>query len=137
MTSLIGRLKKRPEYLRVAKAGRKWVTPGLVLQACRRDASPGVVADGETIRVGFTASRKVGKAVERNRARRRLRAVSARLLPRVGRPGFDYVVVARAGTLTRPYPDLLGDMQTALEQLRQQPKRGTAKRPMGQRTKQT
>ena len=136
MTSLIGRLKKRPEYLRVAKAGRKWVTPGLVLQACRRDALPGV-AEGEAIRVGFTASRKVGKAVERNRARRRLRVVSARLLPQVGRAGFDYVVVARAGTLTRPYPDLLGDMQNALEHLRQQPRRGKAKRPMGQRTKQT
>ena len=69
------------------------------------------------IRVGFTASRKVGPAVARNRARRRLRAVVREVLPRCGRPGFDYVVIARAGTLSRPYAALVGDLTTAVEKI--------------------
>jgi len=70
----VGALKRRPEFLRVAAGRVKWVTPGLVLQArCRGDAE-------EEIRVGFTVSRKVGNAVRRNRARRRLRAAAGEVL---------------------------------------------------------
>jgi ribonuclease P protein component len=68
-------------------------------------------------RIGFTASRKVGIAVERNRARRRLKAAAAAVLPQAGEPGFDYVVIARGETLTRPFADLLGDLETALKRV--------------------
>lgn len=87
--------------------------PGLVLQAAERSAD---VAGG-TVRVGFTASRKVGGAVVRNRAKRRLRAAAARILPDAGRPGTDYVLIARAATAERPFAALLDDLQTALRRV--------------------
>jgi ribonuclease P protein component len=67
--------------------------------------------------VGFTASRKVGNAVARNRARRRLRAVSAVVLPAHARRGKDYVLIARSGTLTRRYQELIEDLEEGLKQL--------------------
>ena len=108
------RLKRRSEFLRAAKHGRKWATPGLVLQAYRRqdDEDPGRASDRPC--VGFTASRKVGSAVRRNRARRRLRSVADALLPVAGAPDTDYVLIARAGTLTRAYGELLDDLKAAL-----------------------
>jgi len=66
-------------------------------------------------RVGFTASRKVGSAVKRNRAKRRLRAAAASVLPLLGRERHDYVLVAKAATLSRPYAALVADLTKALE----------------------
>ena len=68
----------------------------------------------ELIRVGFTATRKVGGAVVRNRAKRRLREVARHLLPLHGRPGVDYVLVARGGTPDRPWDRLVDDVKSAL-----------------------
>lgn len=104
------RLKARRDFLRTAK-GRKWAAPGLVLQArARRSAAE----EPDDLRVGYTVTKKVGKAHTRNRAKRRLRAAAADILPRDGRSGYDYVLVGRAGTLTRTYPDLLADLELAL-----------------------
>jgi ribonuclease P protein component len=114
----VGRLTRRPEFLRVADGRRKWVAPGLILQALDRQP-PSVAADGgREARVGFTASAKVGNAVARNRARRRLKAAAAALLPLHGRPATDYVLIARIETLTRPFPALLQDLEAALRRLR-------------------
>jgi ribonuclease P protein component len=114
--AIVGRLTRRPEFLRVADGRRKWATPGLILQALeRRDGSKSA---GGGARVGFTASAKVGNAVARNRARRRLKAAAAQLLPRHGRPATDYVLIARAETLRRPFPELLQDLEAALRRLR-------------------
>jgi ribonuclease P protein component len=108
------RLTRRAEFLRVAAARRKYVAPGLILQAAAGPARP----PAEPIwRVGFTASRKVGNAVARNRARRRLRAASAEVLPAHAQAGHDYVVIARAGTLTRQYQALVGDLEEGLRRL--------------------
>lgn len=126
MPSSLRRLRKRPEFLRVAGARRSWVTPGVIVQARHRDsgqakadqadAAPASAMD-VTIGVGFTASRKVGSAVARNRAKRRLRALAAEILPAAGRPGHDYVLIARGGTLRRSYIELAGDLKTALARL--------------------
>ena len=112
--SAVGRLKRRAEFLRVAGAGRKSVTPGLILQVAPQldAASP----EGHALRVGFTASRKVGIAVERNRARRRLRAAVQQVMALHAAPGRDYVLIARAGTARRPFAALLGDLKAALRQ---------------------
>ena len=69
------------------------------------------------MRVGFTASRKVGNAVVRNRAKRRLRAAAAEILARDGRSGTDYVLIARAGTGQRRYGDQVADLAGALRQV--------------------
>src|SRR3546814_18546092 len=96
MSAAVEGLKLRAEVLRGAGAKRKFVAPGLILQSRRRDDPEGPV------RVGFTASRRVGNAVGRNRARRRLRAAVQAVIPSHARAGHDYVVIARAETLRRP-----------------------------------
>ena len=106
----IARLKRRVEFLAVAASRRKYVTPGLILQA-----APRVGAD--TARIGLTASKKVGIAVARNRARRRLRAAAEHVIGRHGAPGHDFVLIARTATLTRPFDALLGDLEAALKQV--------------------
>ncbi len=156
MRPAIRRLKTRPEFLRIAAARRKWVAPGLILQVLRRRAEReeparaghgggrtlrhgARVEDPGVIRVGFTASRKVGSAVARNRARRRLRAAVAEVLPVMGQAGHDYVVIARTATLTRPYGELVGDLRTALAGLSEAAvrRRGgrTAGRTVGRRAR--
>jgi ribonuclease P protein component len=104
------RLKRRPEFLQVASTGQKAAVPGLVLQARDR-------ADGEALRVGFTASRKVGGAVERNRAKRRLRAAAEQVIASGGQLAHDYVLIARAETAKRPFPLLLDDLDRALKRV--------------------
>jgi ribonuclease P protein component len=101
----------RADFLRVAAARRRAVLPGLILQAAQRSSA------SAPLRVGFTASRKVGNAVVRNRAKRRLRAAAAAVLPKEGRPGTDYVLIARAGTADRPYAALLADLAAALRRV--------------------
>lgn len=107
----LARLKKRADFLRVAATRRKWATPGLVLQTGRFEDG------GAGIRIGFTASRRVGGAVARNRAKRRLRAAVAHVMPGAAQPGHDYVLIARAATLTRPFDALLRDLETALKRV--------------------
>jgi ribonuclease P protein component len=114
MTGSLGRLKRRPEFLRVAAARKSFAAPGLVLQALARDAGE---APSGLVRLGLTASRKVGNAVARNRARRRLRAAAEQILPSRCAPGYDLVLVARAGTAARPFALLLADLETALQRL--------------------
>lgn len=103
-------LRKRAEFLAAARA-RRQAAAGFLLQARRRDPAEGA----EGVRVGFTCSKKVGNAVARNRAKRRLRALARALLPELGRPGWDYVLVGRPGvTVDRPFADLLADLGGAM-----------------------
>lgn len=107
------RLKRRPEFLRVAAARTSAARPGLVLQAMRRSEPDG---SGRPVRFGLTVSRKVGNAVARNRARRRLRAAAELTLPRHGEAGVDYVLIGRRGTLHRPFASLVLDLCGAMRQ---------------------
>jgi ribonuclease P protein component len=106
-------LKRRADFLR-AKEGRREVLPGLVVEACR---SPQDAVQDGVARVGVTATRRLGGAVVRNRAKRRLRALAARVLPASAREGHDYVLIARTGTLSRRFSDLEQDLSTALANL--------------------
>ena len=107
----IATLKKRSDFLRVRSAARRWAAPGLVLQAA---PMPEADAGQGQVRVGYTASRRIGNAVARNRAKRRLRAAVAHVMPASAQCGCDYVVIARAATLTRPFDALTGDLAAAL-----------------------
>lgn len=105
------RLKRRREFLEVAGTRRKWVTPGMIVQI-------GPERPGTAIRYGVTASKKVGNAVKRNRAKRRLRALADQYLPELGLPGWDYVLIARNTTPERPHDLLISDLKTALARLK-------------------
>jgi ribonuclease P protein component len=113
----VGRLTRRPEFLAVAGTRRKYVAPGLILQVRRHDDRQRPAPGEPPVRVGLTASRKVGNAVCRNRARRRLREAARQVLPVHATPGHDFVLVARAGTAGRPWPDLLRDIGDGLRRL--------------------
>jgi ribonuclease P protein component len=89
-------LSKRADFLKAAQ-GLRQGTEGFHLQARKRQ--PTETATG--IRVGFTCSKKVGNAVARNRAKRRLREVARLVLPVTGRDGWDYVLVGRADITAR------------------------------------
>jgi ribonuclease P protein component len=115
-TASIRRLKTRPEFLAVADARRKAATHGLVLQGRPRgDGAP-------AIGIGFTATRKIGGAVARNRAKRRLREAARAVLAKRGAAGWDYVAIARDSTGARPFAELIGDFERALARLAKEAK---------------
>ncbi len=106
----LGRLTKRAEFLTVRKGARA-SRPLVTVEARRRDETP-------LIRVGFTATKRIGNAVARNRAKRRLREAARSLLLETGAPGCDYVLLAREQTATAPWAALLDDLRSALIRLR-------------------
>ena len=117
-------LKTRAEFQRTQK-GRKWVAPAFILQGLARP-----LAETEAPRFGFTVSSKAvakegaggkkrGKAVDRNRARRRLKEAVRLTYGAHARTGFDYVIIGRAAALTRNFADLLADLELAFHKVGQ------------------
>ena len=84
----MNRLKQRADFI-AAASGPRAASPAFVVQARSRD-------DSGPVRVGFTVTTKCGNAVIRNRIKRRLRALVRELFPAQGKPGMDYVLIARA-----------------------------------------
>ncbi len=106
----IGRLKSRKEFLYV-RDGTRYAAPSLVLQARQRAA--GVEEDPHLARFGFTATKTLGSAVIRNRARRRLKEAVRLAGPSHALEGYDYVLIAREGTVQRPFTALIKDLERA------------------------
>lgn len=102
------RLKQRRDFQRIAAKGQRAARPGVVVQAL---AVPGV-----PLRVGFTATKKLGNAVARNRTKRRLREAARLLLGAAPPEGFEIVLIGREATRARPWTSLLGDLRGALKQ---------------------
>jgi ribonuclease P protein component len=107
----LGVLKTRSEFLHV-RSGKYRAFKNLVIQA---NTNPGSGA----IRVGFTATKKIGNAVVRNKAKRRLRHVARELLPEHGLKGIDYVFIARNSTASTPYKNLMSNTRDALTSITQ------------------
>jgi len=103
------RLRHRRDFL-AAASGAKAPTATFVLQArARRDSGPA--------RVGFTVSRKVGSAVERNRVRRRLREIVRKTAPAGMRAGHDYVLIGRRAALEQGFDRMIEDFERALRRV--------------------
>ena len=108
-------ITKRSDFLRAARARRQGTGSMMVQARDRSDDSP-------AMRVGFTCSKKVGNAVARNRAKRRLREVARVVLIAQGRAGWDYVLIGRKdATADRPFELLKGDFVSALTKLHKTP----------------
>ena len=105
----VNRLRKRIDFLAAARHLRR-VAGAVTLEMA---PTPEKSRTPETLRLGFTASKKIGNAVARNRAKRRLRAAAYALLPLSGRDGHDYVLVARQGILVRDFAALKNDIAEA------------------------
>ena len=118
MPRRLGRILARKDFLKIAGTRRKYVASGLILQVRPSDDPAQAGAHAEGRRVGFTASKKVGNAVCRNRAKRRLRAAVHDVMTESALGAHDYVVIARAETLTRDYLLLKQDLAAALGRLK-------------------
>jgi ribonuclease P protein component len=113
-----GRLKRRAEFQRVSR-GRRAQAETFTLQAAPRadGRAPPADATDERARVGFTVTKKVGDAVERNRIRRRLKEALRQAGAVAPSPGHDYVLMARREALTRPFAALIADIERAFAQM--------------------
>jgi ribonuclease P protein component len=103
-------IKKRADFLLAAGSGFKFVRPSIIVQSRKR-------ADTPEIRAGFVASKKLGNAIIRNRAKRRMRAAVSKLLPELGIEGCDYVFIGREKVYKGTFGELLSDMERSLKHL--------------------
>jgi ribonuclease P protein component len=115
--SAMERLKRRADF-RAAAAGIRATGRAFVLQGCRR-------ADRGDVRVGFTVSRQVGNAVERNRVRRRLRELVRLAATESMRGGHDYVLVGRRAALELPFAEMVQELDAALRRIHARTNEGT------------
>lgn len=105
-------LKKRAQFKVVQAHGAKWITKAFIILAYCNNCDQQCL-----IKYGIIASRKLGSAVVRNRARRRLREAIYEILPHLGQNGFHYVFIARREILSYDFMDLKKDLRWALKKL--------------------
>ncbi len=100
-------LRKRSDFLAIAKTGKRGIAQSVTLQYRPQP-------EATIIRVGFTATKKLGNAVVRNRAKRRLRAAIHQVLQETAFAACDLVLIAREGLAERDFPTLLQDLRYCL-----------------------
>lgn len=102
--------KRRADFLRLASRGRKLARSGFVMQVVR-------MGDEKPFRVGYTATKKIGNAVARNRARRRLKEAARLSFAEIPLAGFEMVLICRQETAALPFTTLRANLQTALAEV--------------------
>ena len=107
---ILGKITKRSDYVKASR-GRYIKTSSLFLQKVKRD-------DKKIPRYGITASKQIGIAVERNRAKRRIRHAIKEVLPKYGKNGYDYVVVATIKTNKVSWKTVLNDLEKAFREIK-------------------
>jgi len=112
------RLLRRRDFLAVA-SGQSRAAPGAVVQSLKR-------SDEGPPRIGFTVTRKLGGAVQRNRIRRRLKEAVRLAAAAHLRSGYDYVIIGRAATAERPFAKLISDIISAIQYLHESPAENSA-----------
>ena len=120
LSSKIKVLKKREDFVRVAKSGIKSVQKGLIIQAA---PFPSQIINNDShinIRLGFTATKKIGNAVRRNRTKRRLREVANIIMCKNFYENFDFVVIGRYNTADLPFELLLKNFDKAINDIKKQ-----------------
>ena len=105
----IGRLKKRSDFLYVQRAGKKWVSGTLIIQAAPFETDLALY--------GVTATKKLGNAVTRNRIKRRLRSAADDIIGEFAKKGMAYVLIGRAETELAPADKLRNDLKWCLKKL--------------------
>ncbi len=102
-------LKKRSEFVRLNGSKNRVSAKSLVLQVSHNDTE-----SKDTVRLGFTATKKLGNAAIRNRIKRRLRAAARIALPSLSTASYDYVIIGRNSALDRDFGDIVKDLKYAL-----------------------
>ena len=102
-------IPSRAGFLAARSNGEKALSRGLVIQAIENEVSQW--------RLGLTATKKIGNAVTRNRARRRMRALARSYLVPIAQPGIDYVLIARHDTVKADWQDMAKGLQKAIRYL--------------------
>ena len=119
-------LKKRKDFLAAARSGHKGVASSIVIQMNPKPRySPTQPVEKKVIRYGLTASKKTGNAVCRNRCKRRMRAIGDDFLSKAGKPGCDYILIARHNTASIKYDRLIKDFHYAMKRANQPQAKGT------------
>lgn len=100
-------IKKRSDFVTISKKGKAFFGRFFILQHLKNDQ--------KQVRLGLTVSKKVGNSVERNRAKRRLRAATSLVLPILGKPGSDYVLIGKRTILKTPFTEIIKDLEKGLK----------------------
>jgi len=103
---LIKTIKKRIDFIKVSKEGRRFFAKGFILQKYKRT----VGLEKDTIRIGFTITKKIGGAVIRNKIKRRFRTIIREIFTKYLKKNYDYVIIANKKSLIMDYKELKSDV---------------------------
>ncbi|MEZ5692163.1 MAG: ribonuclease P protein component [Rickettsiales bacterium] len=108
-------IEKRSDFLNAFNKGKKFITPNFILQMVKRE--PEHKAPADDVRIGFTVTKKMGRAVKRNRIKRRLRTAVKPAIEKYALKGHDYVIISRHKAFNTDFSDLTDSMEFAFKKI--------------------